>query len=196
MIWESAPWKEQLVRDAARLRRIGKKRIDDDAGEKEFFQLERLVFLAAYTMRKLWEADKLSSNWNHQRLDCLRFPIKGDDIPDKLNWHHLDRHYDLEVSSEVRIKPEEFCDRIIHSFAFIPLIGDEEKIAAFYFTSDTMRRHAVWLIALEAVADLMTSTGKDYPSSGHWVRRADGQLDTWSGHGEPPPGWTKSKRTT
>jgi hypothetical protein len=193
MIWESAPWKQQLVRDAARLRRLGNSRLDADGGDKEVFQLERQVFIAAYTMRKLSEAGKLSSNWDHQRLACLRFPIKGKDISDRLNWHHIDRHYDLNASSNVKMNPKEFCDRIIHSFVFVPSIGSDETIKSFYFTSDTMRRHAIWLIDLADVADLMTTTGKDYPSSGHWVRRADGQLDTWSGHGEPPAGWTNAK---
>ena len=196
MIYQSAPWKEQLLRDAARLRRIMRKRIDSDGGEKDLFQLERLVFLSAYTMRKLWEADKLSSNWNHQRLRCLRFPIKGDASPTQLNWHDLDRHYDLETSSEAKIRPDEFCDRIIHSFIFSPSIGNEATITEFYFTSDTMRHRSVWLIGLDVVANLMTTSGKDYPSSGRWVRRADGQFDTWTGHGEPPLGWTKSKRRT
>jgi hypothetical protein len=199
MIWESAPWKQQLVRDAACLRRLGNSRLDADDCDKEVFQLERQVFIAAYTMRKLWEAEKLSSNWNHQRLACQRFPIKGQDIPDRLNWHDIDRYYDLGASSNVKMKPEEFCGRIIHSFVFVPCIGGDDTINAFYFTSDTMRRHALWLIGLADVADLMTATGKDYPSSGHWVRRANGQLDTWSGHGEPPAGWTNaagSKRKT
>jgi hypothetical protein len=134
MIWESGPWKQQLVRDAARLRRLGNSRLDADGGDKEVFQLERQVFIAAYTMRKLSEAGKLSSNWDHQRLACLRFPIKGKDIPDRLNWHHIDRHYDLNASLNVKMNPKEFCDRIIHSFVFVPCIGSEETIKSFYFT--------------------------------------------------------------
>lgn len=194
MIWESRPWKTQLVRDAARLRRLGNTRIDAEDCEKELFQLERQVFIAAYTMRKLWESGKLSSDWNHKRFVCLRSPIRNkEDIPDKLNWHHIDRHYDLATCSTVTMKPDEFCDRIIHSFVFTPCIGDEGTIESFYFTSDTMRRHAIWMVGLGEVADLMTATGKDYPSSAHFVRRDDGDFDVWAGHGTPPAGWIKAK---
>jgi hypothetical protein len=124
-------------------------------------------------MRKLWEADKLSSNWNHQRLRCLRFPIKGDDSSTQLNWHDLDRYYHLEASSEAMIRPEEFCDRIIHSFIFSPSIGNEDAITAFYFTSDTMRHRSVRLIGLDVVANLMTTTGKYYPSTGYGEQTAN-----------------------
>jgi hypothetical protein len=190
MIWESAPWKEQLVRDAARLRRLGRTELDDEDSERAFFTLERLVFLATYSMRKLWESGKLSSDWNHQRLACQRFPIKGR-IPDTMNWHHIDRHYDMNKSTDVKMKPEEFWDRIIHSFIFVPVIGDDKAISSFFFSSDTMRRHAIWLMHLGTVADLMKITGKDFPSSMRQIRGEDGQWITWSGHGDPPESWTK-----
>jgi hypothetical protein len=191
MIWESAPWKEQLVRDAARLRRLGRTKLRGTDGETAFFQLERLVFLAAYSMRKLWESGKLSSNWNHQRMACQRFPIK-DDVPDTMNWHQIERHYDMGKSADVKMKPEEFCDRIVHSFIFAPVIGNDEAISSFFFSSDTMRRQAVWLIHLDVVAGIMKVTGKDFPSSSHLIRDKDGQWITWSGHGDPPANWTRA----
>jgi hypothetical protein len=194
MIWESAPWKEQLLRDAGKLRKLAQTKLNVDDCERELVQLERLVFMTAYSMRKLWESGKLSNNWNAARLPCVRFPLKGR-VPDRLDWHYLDRHYDLNSESEVGLRPEEYCDRMIHSFVFSPIIDDNECINSFYFTSDRMRKHALWMVAVDDICGLVRRTGKDYPSSGHYVRDSGGQWITWSGHGDPPVGWTKALST-
>jgi len=191
MIWESGPWKEQLVRDAGRLRKLARMTLNIDDCERELFQLERLIFMTAYSMRKLWESEKLSTSWNTARLPCVRFPLKGE-VPDAMNWHHLERHYDLGNGSEGGLKPEEYCDRIIHSFAFSPIVGDAKSLDSFYFTSDRMRKHALWMVGLDDICNLVRRTGKDYPSSLHCIRDADDQWITWSGHGAPPSGWTNA----
>jgi hypothetical protein len=143
-------------------------------------------------MRKLWESKKLSTSWNDQKLRCLRYPII-DEIPDTLNWHQIDRHYDLSAGRSVFIRPEEFCDRIIHSFIFLPELTAEDTLASVYFASDRMRKQGVWLIRLDDVANLLLTTGRDYPSEGHFVRDEDGQWITWTGHGKPPEGWIRRK---
>ena len=147
MIWESGPWKMQLVRDAGRIRRLAKTRLNPDAeNEREYVKIERLIFLTAYSMRKLWEANKLSTSWNDQKLQCSKYPIKGN-IPDSLNWHHIGRHYDLNAGRRDFIRPEEFCDRIIHSFIF-QLVETEQGVPdSIYFASDRMRKQGVWSYA-------------------------------------------------
>ena len=193
MIWESGPWKMQLVRDAGRIRRLAKTRLNPDAeNEREYVKIERLIFLTAYSMRKLWEANKLSTSWNDQKLQCSKYPIKGN-IPDSLNWHHIGRHYDLNAGRRDFIRPEEFCDRIIHSFIF-QLVETEQGVPdSIYFASDRMRKQGVWLIRLDTVADLVLRTGLEYPSEGHFVRGVDGQWITWAGHGKPPESWVGNK---
>jgi hypothetical protein len=104
MIWESAPWKQQLVRDVGRIRRLAKTKLcPEEDNEREYLRIERLVFVTAYSMRKLWESNKLSTNWNDQKLSCIKYPIKGD-VPDRLNWHKIDRHYDLGLGQAVSIQ--------------------------------------------------------------------------------------------
>jgi hypothetical protein len=193
MIWESAPWKEQLVRDAGRIKRLARTKLSpDEENELAYVKLERLIFVTAYSMRKLWEAKKLSNSWNDQKLQCSKYPIKGK-IPDSLNWHQIERHYDLDAGRPDSIRPEEFCDRIIHSFIFLLQETEEGVPYSVYFASDRTRKQGVWLIRLDDVADLVLRTGRDYPSEGHFVRGSDGQWITWAGHGQPPEGWVGNK---
>jgi hypothetical protein len=131
MIWESGPWKQQLLRDAGKLRKLAQAKLNVDECERELVQFERLAFMTAYSMRKLWESRKLSTSWNAARLPCVRFPLKGE-TPDRLNWHHLDRHYDLSKGTRVSLKPEEYCDRMIHSFVFSPVIDDNKSISVLF----------------------------------------------------------------
>ncbi|MBR0914064.1 hypothetical protein [Bradyrhizobium japonicum] len=62
MIFESHPWKQQLLRDAGSLKRISKTPLNK--GNESFLltRLERLIFLGAYSMRKLDESGKLSAD--------------------------------------------------------------------------------------------------------------------------------------
>jgi hypothetical protein len=123
----------------------------------------------------------------------FRFPLKGE-MPDVLNWHRIDEHYDLTGGADVSLKPEEYCDRIIHSFVFSPIVDEQDYLTEFHFTSDRMRRHAIWMIMILDVCDLIKKTGKDYPSSAQYFRDAEGQLITWAGHGEPPAEWVSAAK--
>ncbi len=58
MIHESEPWKAHLLRDATLLERWAR---ELGPSESRSFRIERRVFLAAYTMRKLDETLKLST---------------------------------------------------------------------------------------------------------------------------------------
>jgi hypothetical protein len=193
MIWESAPWKQKLLRDAGRIRRLAKAKFaPEEENNREYVRIERLIFITAYSMRKLWESNKLSTNWNDQKLPCVKYPIKGD-VPDRFNWHEIDRHYDLNAEQAVSIRPEEFCDRIIHSFIFLLQLAENDTPSCIYFASDRTRKKSVWRTNLNAVADLVQRTGHDYPNSSHFVRGADGQWIIWSGDEKPPKDWTGNK---
>lgn len=182
MIFESSYWKDQLLRDAGTLRRLSKTVLDSSSDERELARLERLIFVNAYAMRKLWESGKLSTSWRSHRLPCLRFAFIGDSPPDALTAHKIDRFYELDSPRDVNLKPDEFCDRVIHSFVFVPAINEDNNIQGFHFTSDRLKAQCLWFVNLVDIIELMTKTGKDYPSYGVWIRSPDGSLSTWAGH--------------
>jgi hypothetical protein len=194
MIFESGPWKDQLLRDAGILRRLGNACLDGQNDERSLARLERLIFVSAYAMRKLREAGKLSTDWDSRKLSCVRFAFIGNSLPTILNAHRIHEFYDLDNPKDVSIKPEEFCDRIIHSFIFVPVISDQNCIEGFHFTSDRLRSQCLWFVHLNDLAALMTRTGKEYPSHGTWIMTADSNVKTWAGDNKPPPGWLKAAK--
>lgn len=125
---------------------------------------------------------------------CLRFAFIGNSPPDALTAHKIDQFYDLDSPRDVSLKPDEFCDRVIHSFAFVPAINEDNHIQGFHFTSDRLKAQCLWFVNLTDIIELMTKTGKDYPSHGIWIRAPDGSLNSWSGDGPPPPAWLQAAK--
>ncbi len=90
MIFESHPWKQQLLRDASSLKRISKTPLNDDNEDRLLTRLERLILVGAYSMRKLQESGKLSTDWTAIKLQCFRFAFVGADAPTALNAHRIE----------------------------------------------------------------------------------------------------------
>ena len=192
MIFESSPWKQQLLRDAGTLKRISKIPLEDGNEDVLLTRLERLIFLGAYSMRKLHESGKLSTDWTKTRLSCSRFEFVGKSPPTFLDSHKIERFYDLANPLDVRMPSDEFCDRVVHSFIFSPLVDEEGRVEGFHLTSDRLKKQCLWFIPLAEVIALMVRTGKDYPNHGVWIRTESGELKIWAGNGEPPAAWLAS----
>jgi hypothetical protein len=188
VIWESKPWKDDLLANARLLKRLQPKR----RSARWEYEIERVVFISVYAMRKLWEAGKHSSAWQNRLSPCSLHKPKGKHV-DRLNWHRLGELYHLENSENVSLTAIELCNRLIHSFVFVVVSGPRRTIDGFFFTSDQTRHRGLWFIEFSEILALLTETGRDYPSSGHMVRdpRTNDWVQ-WSGHGDPPNEWTKA----
>ena len=183
MIHESSPWKENLTKDADVIDRWASKTA---ITARRSFTLEKKIFLAAYSMRKLAEAGKLSSSFKDRSVRCQKVPAISDCIT-IINNYELDRLYDFSKPSDHSINVCELCDLIIHSFVFSEILQDDLTIDAFCVTSDRQRYDGLWLVGISTFSRLMRLVANDYPSTiiqvfdcenNDWV--------TWSGHGQPP----------
>lgn len=189
MIFESSPWKQQLLRDAGNLRKISKTTLGEQNEDVLLTRLERLIFVGAYSMRKLHDSGKLSTDWTKIRLSCSRFQFVGEGTPTILDSHKIESFYDLANPLSIRMQSDEFCDRVVHSFIFSPFVGEGDWVEGFYLTSDRLKTQCLWYVPLVEVIALMIRTGKDYPRRGVWIKTESGELKTWAGNGEPPAGW-------
>ncbi|ULK95110.1 hypothetical protein [Bradyrhizobium sp. I71] len=189
MIFESSPWKQQLLRDAGSLNKISRARLGESNEDALLARLERLIFIGAYSMRKLHESGKLSTDWTKVKLSCFRFEFIGNGTPTILNSHKIEQFYDLANPLDVRMPSDEFCNRVVHSFVFSPVVSEEGCVEGFHLTSDRLKKQCLWLVPLAEVIALMRRTGKDYPTHGAWVGTASGELKIWAGNEEPPAEW-------
>lgn len=160
MIWESLPWREHLLKDAYALRRRAQtKRVT----EKRSMLIERSVFFAAYAMRRLDDAKKLSTSWSGGAVKGARHASLGE-TPNLLNGHHIEELYDLSKSASCTMSARHFCDLVIHSYIFLECTRNDRSVEGFFITSDKKKREALWFFTLDTVAGLMERTSRDDPS--------------------------------
>jgi len=184
MIHESAPWKTRLARDADLIERWAAK-----AGhsERRSFLIERKVFLAAYVMRKLDDAAKLSTDTLGSPMAVSRFPPTraGYSGVNSHRWHDF---FDLENAARVDLPRRRVLNLLVHSLVFVEVLGEADTFDAFMVTSDHEQARGLVQVEVAAFVDLMRLAANDYPTSmRRTLDRTTGRWRIWAGHDEPPP---------
>jgi hypothetical protein len=183
MIWESHYWKDELLSNAKLLERLSRTK---RRSEFVSFKIERAVFVSAFIIRKLWEAQKLSSSWQAVAVRCSAFKRK-ERVPDLMNWHQVERFYRLDSPKSERMTALELCNRIIHSFIFVENEKEDGALSGFFFASDHTKARGLWFVSWEELVRIFSEAGNNYPSRSHMVRHGEtGEWVVWSGHGDPP----------
>jgi hypothetical protein len=135
LIYESTPWKERLAKDADLIDRWSLKRA---ITARRSFLIEQKVFLAAYAMRKLLEANKLSSSFSDRSLPCKMIPSASNRV-DFLHKEPVTDHYDFAKTKSVSVGTRVLLNLIIHSYIFVEALREDFTIEGFYVTSDQKR---------------------------------------------------------
>jgi len=176
MIWNSAPWRDELCKSATKLEQVIVRR---KPSEKLIIELEKAVFFAAYIIRKLMEAKKLSSGYNP--IDVRSYPAK-EKLVTLLNWHHLDDLYDFSSPRNETMGLKDFCNQIIHSYVFMPFSSSKTgPVKTIVFTSDRERSNALHEVSLVALSDILRIVAKDYPSQSTWkFNNKTGDYQVWN----------------
>ncbi len=165
MIWESAHWKDGLLKDASIIRRWA----DRPATERQSVLLEKKIFLAAYVVRKLSDARKISDSLRLSKISVVRYPATGASI-DLMNWHNLDRFFDFDKSAPDHLFLRELCNQIIHSLAFMIKMDGGSGVSGFLFSSDRSSAKSLYEISVGSFVNLMDEIGGNYPATGRFVR--------------------------
>ncbi|CCG95774.1 hypothetical protein DET61_1154 [Marinobacter nauticus] len=163
MIWESSDWKEPLLKSAKWLRSV---KFSDRTQEKTFVRIEKELFIGFYSIRKLLETLKVSDSTKKLKFEVEWYPNK-EPVHD-LNWHHLDRLYDLS-SRHLETRDIGFlCNQFIHSYVFV-VAGDAE-IDGVYIASDKIRNKKVYFVSLQNILRAFRVVGRDYPANLQFTR--------------------------
>lgn len=148
--------------------------------------LEQKIFIAAFAMRKLFEAKKLSTTHESHSVRCTKFTARADAKITRLNHHRFEDHYDLSRPVAKNINLRDLLDLIVHSLSFGEVLNDDLTVGGFFVTSDKKRRF-LWLVNLAAFTALTRRIGKDRPSvSVFQYDEAKADYVVWNGDGEPP----------
>ena len=148
MIHDSAPWKATLLQDAELLARWAVKRQTD----RRAFLIERKLFLAAYSLRKLADDHKLStSTLATQARIRLASPLRPR-FSGMMHW--LDRYFDLDNPTERVVPWRRIVNMMIHSATFAEVIDDEDHCVGFMVTSDQELRRGLAVVSKKVVHPL------------------------------------------
>ena len=170
MIWDSWPWKLELARRTMALERRTHQR---RWSERSFAALEFDVFVMAYAMRKLAEAHKVSDEVLSSSLQVQIHASTGRSV-DLMNWHKLDELYDMDLPSSGRLSVVEFCNQLIHSFVFVPVMNDHRGLSGLFFSSDRDKGSRLYYAGVEAVVGLASHVVEDDIVSVRMVRDSIG----------------------
>ncbi len=189
MIWESAFWKDDLLRRARELR---KRKAQRRWREESCARLEQLTMMGFYGVRKLIEAKKLSCATANRRVRLQSFRPTGKPVT-LLSWHKLDLAYHLDRPEKSTMSLLELCNQFIHSYVFCPSFGEGAELAGFLFASDRQKRRGLLSVGIDQVIDVFELAGRDYPADGRWtLNPRTGDYDVTTGE---RPANTRSQRT-
>lgn len=174
MIDDSIPWKEDLLRIADVLeRRTAQRRWT----ERTSFLVERDVMNAAYAVRKLTEARRISDELAAEPVVCGRHSLTGGPV-DIWNRYEFYEHYDMERPETVSLSLGEFCNQIIHSWIWM-LSATEPPSALFdgiYVSSDRARKRHVYFLPADRLISTFRSVGLDDIVSMQMQRDRNGDM--------------------
>lgn len=161
MIWESSYWKEDLLKLAQKLRARSKQR---KWPQRSLANVEKEVFFAFFAIRKLIEAKKLSDKIANRAVRASSFASRGRPVT-YMNWHRLDRLYDLASPRAVSLRLPFLCNQIIHSYAFSTEHAGGGGLSAILFCSDRKRNRSLYRLSLCRILRLLSDVGRDYAHS-------------------------------
>ena len=170
MIYDSQPWKRDLARWATRLDGRKTQRVMRDAS---LGAIERDVFLAAYAIRKLIEAKKISDEVASTSLPASAFKPRGVRKVDLLNWNAIDDHYDLTSPTTKNVSIGLWCNQLIHSFVFAVEL-DGSRLKGFFVASDHKKDSHLLHFSLDVVVHAIRRVANDQIVQLHWERDGDG----------------------
>jgi len=181
MIWESAPWKDGLLKDANLLERWASK---TSKPAQRHLIFEKKVFLAAYAVRKLFEADKVCTVLHERPVPCFSYPRTDSDLT-HLNWDRLEEHFNWDAGASACLSATALVNQIIHSLVFMLRVDEGDHVDGFLVTSRQGKLRLLFSVGLQDFLELMREVGHDFPCLIVGARDADGQwrsISTCSTH--------------
>ncbi|WP_141336815.1 hypothetical protein [Paenibacillus sp. tmac-D7] len=159
MIWESSYWKDDLL---ALSEKINIKYRTTSFTEELSVEFEKDIMISLYSIRKLIEAYKLSSNTKSIQLEVKSYRnLKSVTL---LNWHRIEELFDLDNPINEKLQVNQFYNQIIHSYIFLIATDKEKGIDGFFFCSDRMRNKKLYYIELTLLDKFFAIVGNDYPA--------------------------------
>lgn len=161
MIYESHPWKRDLLRRKQLIQKYNHAELLNEDAERAYTVIEKAIFYSAFIIRKLIDCKGKVSDEVDQYTFCLKGvrPIKEIDLMHR--WPDVDTH-NWEHEETYTKAGTEVCNWLIHSYIFFLSYNVDGTIDGFYVSSDYDRNKVLYRIELKDWLAYMDFVGKDY----------------------------------
>lgn len=149
MIFESYPWKQDLLRRKNLLLKYNKAELFEANEESTYTVIEKAIFYSAFIVRKLIDCGgKLSDEADNYSMCVYSVPpIKQMDNMHR--WPEENSH-DWDKEQEVTVAGKNVCNWLIHSFMFFLVFIEDGVVDSFSVTSDFDKNKILYRIPLKA----------------------------------------------
>lgn len=147
MIHESFYWKKELYDNfqvIARFRFLHKRY------EQSYVKIEKAILMGAYIIRKLDEAQKIPPEFLKTQEQISLYKSKST-IIDYMNWHHLERHYNLEQTHKENKDWGFILNQIIHSYSLVYTFDSNDQPDGLLINSDWTKKKSLFAIPLKLI---------------------------------------------
>ena len=158
---ESVYWKEDLLEHARRLKPVAK---PPRWSERRVVNFEKELIISFFCIRKLIEADKVSSKSKQYRAKVFCYAPKGKKITMMNQWD-IDDIYDLQNEKPVRRSIAFLANQLIHSCTLYAYRESDRNWGGVYVCSDFERDKTIYRIPVQEIVKILKLVGSDYPSS-------------------------------
>lgn len=158
MIWNSSPWKTDIWKCSRYFEKLSlqSRRLSD----AQCISVEKQAFLAFYSIRKLLEAKKLSDGCASQGVQIVEYKRTASIIT-HLNWHHADRHFDLQCPKNRNWSVVQLCNQFVHSYIFHALSSVDSGLGGLWVASDKQKNTSLLEIRTAQIVNLLDSIAED-----------------------------------
>ncbi len=160
MIYESYPWKQDLLRRKKLFIAYNTYENFQKNDERTFTVLEKAIFYSAFIIRKLIDCrDKTSDEADKYTIEVeKRIPLQSINLmnrwPDEnmCNWNQLQKE---------NVNGKDICNWLIHSYIFFFSQNANEMVDGFFVSSDYDRNKAIYFVDINDWLDYMDFIGND-----------------------------------
>lgn len=160
MIYESYPWKDDLLKIS---KKLSKRLVQKRWSNRSDYCFEKEIFISFYIIRKLIEANKLSSDIINLKIDCITYPSSNKTVT-FTNKHRTDELFLFDKMKDHKVEIIQLCNLVIHSYIFNPVLDDNKVLCGFFISSDKTRNRLLYFLELGNIIKVLQKTGNDYPN--------------------------------
>lgn len=158
MIDDSYPWKKSLLNAATWLDRL---RMDEKNASRSLVRIEKELFIGFYAIRKLLDTFKVTDKTKAKTFDLKWSPRIR--TVDYLNWHRIDKNFDLKTKRSETRSIRFLCDQFVHSYVFVIQLGRGGRLSGVYVSSDRARDAKLYFVGLRQLLSAFRAVATDDP---------------------------------